>query len=250
MYHYVLTKDYPYTVGCFKGAKVSESVSSSLPVQMSDDSQSRLLLPEGQQMDEGFQMATSGRPLLVGMKGKDIEELQKMLEQFGYLVMPKNVTKGIFGTKTKDAVKRFQKDNNVTQTGTFGPKSRKAARERKGAVSRSVQLETRTDTSAPSSRPMNMRVRTATTTSSFHPEDMRGGDSNQQGNDAPPMNVQMSHEMGRADAMPLPPQEAVTACDSLQENDVCGFSRPDNGEKISGTCREIHEDLACVPSRR
>ena len=60
------------------------------------------------------------RTLRKGDKGKDVEELQKMLNKLGY-----NCGKidGIFGAKTASAVKSFQKANNLVVDGIFGKKS-------------------------------------------------------------------------------------------------------------------------------
>ena len=43
-----------------------------------------------------------------------------------------------------------------------------------------------------------------------------------------------------------PPQEAIAACEGKSEGDSCEFTSP-RDETISGTCRSIEEQLACVP---
>ena len=44
-----------------------------------------------------------------------------------------------------------------------------------------------------------------------------------------------------------PPEEAITACDGLNEGEVCSFESP-RGDLILGTCEMTRADLkACVP---
>lgn len=45
-----------------------------------------------------------------------------------------------------------------------------------------------------------------------------------------------------------PPQEAISACSGLTENSTCQISLPN--QTISGTCRTIQQQLACVPANR
>lgn len=42
------------------------------------------------------------------------------------------------------------------------------------------------------------------------------------------------------------PSEAIAACNSKNDGATCSFSPP-NGSKVSGTCRNVGSDLACVP---
>lgn len=65
---------------------------------------------------------TITRTLIIGMKGKDVEELQRILsgDDSSYTG---GVT-GYFGKKTFDAVVRFQKRYGVLQTGIVGPITR------------------------------------------------------------------------------------------------------------------------------
>ena len=55
-----------------------------------------------------------------GSKGKEVKELQKFLNKLGYNC---GIADGIFGTITTNAVKNFQKMNNLTIDGIFGKKS-------------------------------------------------------------------------------------------------------------------------------
>lgn len=45
-----------------------------------------------------------------------------------------------------------------------------------------------------------------------------------------------------------PPQEALSACSGKRDGASCSFTTPRG--KISGSCRSIQSDVACVPSRR
>lgn len=55
-----------------------------------------------------------------GSRGSEVTEIQKKLEELGY--SPGNAD-GIFGTSTKNAVIRFQKDNGLTADGIVGEKT-------------------------------------------------------------------------------------------------------------------------------
>lgn len=57
------------------------------------------------------------RKLKVGLRGEDVKELQKILKEKGFLST--NAT-GYYGTLTKEAVKKYQKQNNLSSaTGEF-----------------------------------------------------------------------------------------------------------------------------------
>lgn len=59
--------------------------------------------------------------LSYGMNGSEVYSLQKYLGEMGYL---KPVANGHFGVGTRDALKKFQKDNGITMTGQTGPITR------------------------------------------------------------------------------------------------------------------------------
>lgn len=62
------------------------------------------------------------RPLQFGDAGVDVRWLQLMLKEIGYGDF---MATGFFGSKTRDAVKKFQQDNAITPVaGYFGPKTR------------------------------------------------------------------------------------------------------------------------------
>ena len=54
------------------------------------------------------------------MKGSSIKQLQQRLKELGYF---NNNTTGYFGSITKSAVKRFQKDKGLVTDGIVGPKT-------------------------------------------------------------------------------------------------------------------------------
>lgn len=57
------------------------------------------------------------------MEGEDVKKLQRKLNSLGYSC---GIADGIFGTKTEDALKRFQLANNLEVDGIFGSASLKA----------------------------------------------------------------------------------------------------------------------------
>lgn len=75
-----------------------------------------------------FQFSKS---LWYGLTDPDVLELQKKLNKLGYIVSPTGAGSPgnettFFGAKTTDAVKRFQKAQNIIQTGYFGVLTRTA----------------------------------------------------------------------------------------------------------------------------
>ena len=58
--------------------------------------------------------ATSKR----GSTGSEVRQIQEKLKRWGYY---KGATDGIYGSKTEEAVKRFQKANGLTVDGIIGP---------------------------------------------------------------------------------------------------------------------------------
>lgn len=65
--------------------------------------------------------------LQAGSENNDVYTLQQMLAQTGYLNVSPN---GYFGPSTILAVKRFQRDNGISQTGVVGESTRNAVNER------------------------------------------------------------------------------------------------------------------------
>ena len=54
------------------------------------------------------------------MRGSDVAQLQSILELIGY--NPGEID-GIFGTRTEEAVKAFQRNNGLSPDGIVGPKT-------------------------------------------------------------------------------------------------------------------------------
>jgi len=57
--------------------------------------------------------------LKVGDSGEDVGQLQGYLEEQGFLVLPAGTYPGYYGSLTKEAVKKFQKNNSLPTTGEF-----------------------------------------------------------------------------------------------------------------------------------
>jgi peptidoglycan hydrolase-like protein with peptidoglycan-binding domain len=60
--------------------------------------------------------------LSFGMESAEVATLQAALRARGYL----EVVTGYFGPLTRDAVRRFQSDHQITPTGSYGPRTRAA----------------------------------------------------------------------------------------------------------------------------
>lgn len=67
------------------------------------------------------------RYLQRGSENSDVYVMQQLLGRSGYMYASPN---GYFGPSTEAAVKRFQKANYISQTGTVGPQTRDAMNER------------------------------------------------------------------------------------------------------------------------
>ncbi len=63
------------------------------------------------------------QPIKPGTTNKDVALIQNFLEQKGLLKMPPTTSKGHFGSLTKDAVKQYQKQSGLPQTGTIDKKT-------------------------------------------------------------------------------------------------------------------------------
>jgi murein L,D-transpeptidase YcbB/YkuD len=58
---------------------------------------------------------------LMSARQTEISDLQNLLIEKGYLVIPAGVAKGTFGPKTRAALIKFQKANGLNASGYFGP---------------------------------------------------------------------------------------------------------------------------------
>ena len=72
-----------------------------------------------------------------GAKGKSVEDLQNALIAKGYYIGDSGAD-GDFGPSTATAVKQFQKDNKLGQTGTIDAKTKKLLEKEKGAGLKTV----------------------------------------------------------------------------------------------------------------
>lgn len=63
--------------------------------------------------------ATFFRSLSIGAKGVDVAELQTVLIEKGFLIMPRGVSKGYFGTLTRTALVKYQVSVGLSPTGVF-----------------------------------------------------------------------------------------------------------------------------------
>jgi peptidoglycan hydrolase-like protein with peptidoglycan-binding domain len=58
---------------------------------------------------------------LMSARQTEISDLQTLLIEKGYLVIPAGVAKGTFGPKTRAALIKFQKASGLNPSGYFGP---------------------------------------------------------------------------------------------------------------------------------
>ena len=65
-----------------------------------------------------FPAASAAAVLEVGSRGDDVVKVQKKLIQFGYMT---GTADGRYGEATRDAVRRFQRNNGLTVDGRVGP---------------------------------------------------------------------------------------------------------------------------------
>ena len=74
-----------------------------------------------------------------GCRGDDVRELQQALIDLGFL---KGTADGIFGNKTENAVRAFQKKNNLSIDGLAGEKTRSLAISKATGTVKTVSAET------------------------------------------------------------------------------------------------------------
>lgn len=72
---------------------------------------------KGDSMMKSDSMMSSGA--MMGATGADVVSLQTVLEDKGYLMIPKGVAKGHFGSLTKVALMKLQASYNVPETGSL-----------------------------------------------------------------------------------------------------------------------------------
>jgi hypothetical protein len=153
MYHYVLTNEYPYTIGCYKGTPVTTQGSQS----QAGGEMHTMSQEITQTVSSALEEITA--TLTPGSKGGEVEKLQTFLESKGFLSIPKGQAKGYFGSLTKKALMMFQKENKIQATGTFGPKTKAAVNQH--LKKRNDTQATSTQTSSPTPRIGGMMLRKA-----------------------------------------------------------------------------------------
>lgn len=109
-------------------------VKTPVPILVSDDLNS-VLCPQGHLFDtktgspclntplktESFLLNRNLKIMSPRMTGLDIRDLQVFLNSNGYSVPEELTVDGVFGTKTRQAIILFQKNNNLKQDGIVGP---------------------------------------------------------------------------------------------------------------------------------
>ena len=74
------------------------------------------IMMKGDSMMKSDSVMSSGA--MMGASGADVVSLQMVLEDKGYLMIPKGVAKGYFGSLTKVALMKLQASYNVPETGS------------------------------------------------------------------------------------------------------------------------------------
>lgn len=177
--------------------------------------------------------------LSVGSTGSEVAILQTALEQSGFLNMPQGIQKGYFGNTTKEALKKYQKLHGISQTGIVGPVTRAfLAQKASGGVpvmtfgtstskGMSPTVDLHANSIASTSLPQNQQISTSFSqgsTGSLESED--------------PRNVPVVTSVNINDP--------ISVCDTKSEGDSCWYMTSNN-KSASGMCRDIQEQLVCIP---
>lgn len=179
--------------------------------------------------------------LAFGSKGNSVTSLQTSLEKEGYLIMPKGVQKGYFGIVTKEALKKFQKAKGITSTGTFGPKTR-LLYNTNNRIEESKKLMAQEERIKSS----NQVVTKNSSTTSLHKEEATLQISTTTIVGEHPYQIQASGGNHQVGVVVTPSKEAVEACEPKQEDEACSFVVLGSAS-VTGICKEIQENLACIP---
>lgn len=74
-----------------------------------------------------------------GDRGPAVKKIQQILKDLGYLLDVEPTE--YFGPKTREAIKKFQEDNNLPATGYLGPATRKALRKKLEELYKKVDIQ-------------------------------------------------------------------------------------------------------------
>ena len=103
----------------------SSDTPSSYPPPTPTPTPSKSPAPKSSNTSESLEVHGLGsRTLYQGREGSDVKELQQLLKAKGYDVLES----GFFGDKTREAVKKFQKDNELNPNGKVDSKTLSALR--------------------------------------------------------------------------------------------------------------------------
>ena len=101
---------------------------------------------------------TASTSLKVGSKGSDVKELQKKLIELGYL---SGTADGVYGTKTAEAVKAYQKASKLTADGVAGTATLKSLEGASTSKTTSGTTTTASTKAASTSKPSASKVQYA-----------------------------------------------------------------------------------------
>lgn len=121
MYHYVMTDEYPYSVGCFRGTIGTrgndegdhQGIGTGTPRELPFES-----------AISACNLASTTAPLSRGSRGTFVTMLQSWLTSFGFLHMATGTMPGFFGPATENALRQYQSNNGISPAGVFGPRMR------------------------------------------------------------------------------------------------------------------------------
>lgn len=131
MYHYVMTDEYPYSIGCFRGSSVSTTGTEGSRGGDRDSEDRNRGMGTGTPRELPFESAISAcnlasttAPLSRGSRGTFVTMLQSWLTSFGFLHMATGTAPGFFGPATENALRQYQSNNGIPPAGAFGPRMR------------------------------------------------------------------------------------------------------------------------------
>ncbi len=187
---------------------------------------------------------TNTKNLTIGSSGTDVVNLQKVLEKEGYLALPAGVQKGYFGNVTKEALRKFQKANNITSTGIFGPRTRSFYNSQvnaqvKSEMNTQALIVSPTIESSQSSQSNNQNIKSSSTITANQVPSLEDNSSSPL-----PRGKEVVTGGASIDTAKAPSPHAVAACDPLDEGGVCTFTS--DIIMVTGTCKEVKETLVCI----